>query len=439
MGLFSKVIKAISQNNNADLKEVNIEKAKFIKDFSMENRQLKELEKLAYKLKDGDKKDKVNKAIYYQKQGLYGEKNVYFELKNTFLPILCLHDIRLKYEEYVAQLDFVVISSRYICVLETKKLNGNIKINSSGEFIRIFNDKNKQGMYSPVSQNRRHINILKYILSKEISKEIDIESLVVMANEKTIIEQKEAPENIKKAIVKYDGIAAKLEELYGKKKPVITLEDMNKIAKILIKYNKTIAYDNVKKFAISKEDYIREEYSKEIKVENIIEEESDEEVNRIFEELRTFRNKEAKKCGYDYKKYHFVFPNSVIEQLIENMPDTLEELHSIKGLGEVKIGKYGQAILKILKGKNVNDGLRAKTAGKEIIKSREQLIDELKKYRLEKSRELGIKPYFIYNNAEMEELVDKKPENKEEMFKVKGFGEKKVESYGEDLLRILKY
>ena len=69
-------------------------------------------------------------------------------------------------------------------------------------------------------------------------------------------------------------------------------------------------------------------------------------------------------------------------------------------------------------------------------KDREQLIKELKEFRLLKAREGKIAAYLIFNNAEMEELISAYPANEEELLKVKGFGKKKVEKYGESVLRI---
>ena len=48
--------------------------------------------------------------------------------------MLCFHDIRLEYNDYVAQFDFIVITTKFIYVLETKKLSGDIEVNSDGRF-----------------------------------------------------------------------------------------------------------------------------------------------------------------------------------------------------------------------------------------------------------------------------------------------------------------
>jgi hypothetical protein len=120
----------------------------FVKDFTKENHQLLALSELFNKIVEGDQKDNIERDIKLLKYGIDGENNVYFELKNSFLPVLCLHDVRLEYEDYVAQLDFVAISNKFTCILETKKLSGNISIDSDGNFVRTL--KNKFGKDSTV-------------------------------------------------------------------------------------------------------------------------------------------------------------------------------------------------------------------------------------------------------------------------------------------------
>ena len=71
-------------------------------------------------------------------------------------------------------------------------------------------------------------------------------------------------------------------------------------------------------------------------------------------------------------------------------------------------------------------------------KSREQLIKELKAFRLEQSRLEKKKPYYIFNDAQMEDLIDKNPHSKEELLDVSGFGKIKVEQYGDFILKILQ-
>ena len=61
---------------------------------------------------------------------------------------------------------------------------------------------------------------------------------------------------------------------------------------------------------------------------------------------------------------------------------------------------------------------------------------ELREFRLQTSRKEGIKPYFIFDNKQMEDLISKYPTTTEELNTVVGFVPKKVEKYGENILKI---
>lgn len=66
-----------------------------------------------------------------------------------------------------------------------------------------------------------------------------------------------------------------------------------------------------------------------------------------------------------------------------------------------------------------------------------EVITSLKAFRLEQSRKEKIKPYYIFNDAQMQDLIAKNPQNKEELCQVSGFGKVKSEKYGDCILNIL--
>ncbi|MBD5544586.1 MAG: helicase [Lachnospiraceae bacterium] len=66
-----------------------------------------------------------------------------------------------------------------------------------------------------------------------------------------------------------------------------------------------------------------------------------------------------------------------------------------------------------------------------------EIFQKLKAFRLNKSREEQIKPYYIYNDNQLKELIEKMPASLEELKKVNGFGEIKAEKYGKEILDIL--
>lgn len=333
----------------------------FLKEFEKENKQLRDLIELSKKV-TSNKKELIERDILYLKHGLYGENNVYYELKNSFIPMLCLHDIRLEYNDYVAQFDFILITNKFIMVLETKKLNGDIEITSEGDFIRKFKDRNgkvykREGMYSPISQNERHVNILKEILTKEgIIKYTPIKSAVIIANPKTIVNKYKAPKNIQNSIIKYDQITNLIKkELNDKNNDRNLLEkSMYEIGNFILRNNKPIAFDYRAKYSLSEEDFIENE-------------------TKIEEDNNCDNSIQPKEIDMDEK----------------------------------------------------------------VVEDTTNLYELLRKYRLEICRAEGVKPYFIFNNAELDDLIQKNPKTKEELLKVKGFGAVKVEKYGEGILEIL--
>ena len=66
-----------------------------------------------------------------------------------------------------------------------------------------------------------------------------------------------------------------------------------------------------------------------------------------------------------------------------------------------------------------------------------ELFKRLKEYRWKKSKEEAIKPYYIYNDAQLKDLITKMPKNEMELQAVSGFGPVKVKKYGKEIIEIL--
>ncbi|PRR79829.1 NERD domain-containing protein [Clostridium vincentii] len=351
-----------------------IDKPIFIKDFCNDNTQLKDLQDLFDKLNDGEKKDVIEKDIMLQRYGISGESNVHYELKTSFMPMLCLHDVRIEHEDYVAQLDFVVITNKFLAVLETKKLNGNITVNRDGDFIRTIRTRRgrefKEGIYSPITQNARHSKIVKELLSQKLNiNKIPLKSLVVMANPKSIINKDKCPSDIKASLYKCDQVIKQLEKLQGDKKNEYNINEkrMYAIADLLLKMNTPIHFNNHAKYNLVERDFckygdvvktiaeviseivVKPEINKdeaiEEKVETVIKESSKKDINLLTKELKKFRLEASKE---ENTPAYCVFNNAQMEDLIEKYPVTLEKLLEVKGFGEKKIEKYGEGILRIM-------------------------------------------------------------------------------------------
>ena len=67
----------------------------------------------------------------------------------------------------------------------------------------------------------------------------------------------------------------------------------------------------------------------------------------------------------------------------------------------------------------------------------EKIRYKLKDYRLKVSNRDNLKPYMVFSNDTMEEVISAKPRCIDELMKVKGFGPVKCEKYGEDIISIV--
>lgn len=314
------------------------------------------------------------------------------------MPMYILHDIYLEDGELSAQIDYLVITRKLCFVLECKNLYGDIEINSSGDFIRTTEfggRKKKEGIYSPVTQNQRHLELIKKIKTerqKNFLKKIMVEkyfndfyrAVVVLANPKTVLSARYARKEIKENVIRADQLIA----------------------------------------------YIKEQCRNSKETEN-----SDEQMLTWAQSFLELHKETEKDYTARYQKYRKSAEASE-EVILESEPDGDKKGEESKGqcrdMEAYDMGNRSQ-IIKV----DLAEDKKAKDKKKENTTVDSALFQELRAYRLKKSREEGIKPYYLYNDSQMKDLMAKMPESTEEMLRVSGFGPVKTEKYGADILQIL--
>lgn len=361
MGLFTKKIGTVFLKETSDA------------DIFIEN--LQTLQEQA----EGKIKNEIATQIKLATYGKMGEDNVAFELKNSGLDMYVLRDIYLEIGNISAQIDYIVITRKYIYILECKNLIGNIEIDNNGSFIRtyeLFGKRIKEGIYSPITQNQRHLQVLKNVrkeskgnfftkLMFEKFFEENYKSLVVLANPKTYLNAKFAKKEIKEQVIRADQLIAYIKNMEMiKKENSMSREDMLELAQFYLECSQPNKSDYARKYA------------------------------EMIEAIR--------------------IPSLTVDAL------------------ENSAGKEGAFV-------SDRNTVKAEINGaSENSAQRDELIKRLKAFRLEQSRKEKVKPYFIFNDIQMNDLIDKNPKNKEELLKVSGFGNIKVEKYGDMILNILR-
>lgn len=73
----------------------------------------------------------------------------------------------------------------------------------------------------------------------------------------------------------------------------------------------------------------------------------------------------------------------------------------------------------------------------EFSEAQKALYQSLVNWRKEKSTTLGLPAYVLCNNAQISDIVRTKPTTKTELLAINGIGEKKVNEYGDDIIKII--
>lgn len=149
--------------------------------------------------------------------GLRGEKEVDYPL--SFLSkkdYLILHNLRLGDESGFFQIDSLILSQRFILILEIKNWYGTILFGENGQVTRIDDESKEEGFSNPIQQTK----LQQYRLRKWIEKQgifnIPIEFFVVISYPSTIIKSPPSKNLIPKNIIHNSELLFKIQDLDSK-------------------------------------------------------------------------------------------------------------------------------------------------------------------------------------------------------------------------------
>jgi hypothetical protein len=305
--------------------------------------------------------------IKYLEYGIIGEKNIIFELKNSHMPLVVLHDIYLEYQDLNAQIDFIVFTKKLCFIIECKNLYGDIEINHLGDFVRstrFGNKRIKEGIYSPITQNQRHLELMKKIhvekqtnLIKKFAVDKYFEdfnkSIVVLANPKTVLHTRYAKKETKQQVIRLDQLIKYIKEMDAASTQFADTDD-KMLARAQVYLNNHIhkekdytkKYDAYRVSTISvSSDLVQPTF---VAVENRIikKNEGNIESSAVYKQLKEYR---LLKSREENIKAYVIYTNQQLNDLIIKNPTSKTELLLIQGFAKARVDKYGEDILKILK------------------------------------------------------------------------------------------
>lgn len=288
--------------------------------------------------------DILKNEMYCIKKGLDGEKEIAYQLKKANVGMYVLHDVKIKYKNLTAQIDYIIITPVFTYYIECKNLVGNIIVNDKGDFIReyIINGKKvRNGMYSPLRQVEAQREVIRKIWEDNTSSFQKILAsrkfnyyrrvLVVAANQETILNTCNAPKNIKNKVIRSDALVRQIQYDYEHRDKNDYVDNKNGMEKSAQSYINLISGDNIDYY-----EYYKEKYCKNLcKIDNTT-------LKEKLIQFRKDRSSEMKIPAY------YVFTNDELDKIIELRPKTLEELKNLNILTPVKIKTHGEKIIEVI-------------------------------------------------------------------------------------------
>ena len=286
----------------------------------------------------------LKNEMYYIKKGLDGEKEIAYQLKKANVGMYVLHDVKIKYKDLTAQIDYIIITPVFTYYIECKNLVGNIIVNDKGDFIReyIINGKKvRNGMYSPLRQVEAQREVIRKIWEDRTSSLKKIfasknfnhynKVLVVVANHETILNTYKSPKDIKNKVIRADTLVRQIQYDYEHRDKNDYVDNKNGMEKSAQSYINLISDDNIDYYEYYKEKHCKDLY----KIDN----------ETLKEKLIQFRKDRSSKMKIPA---YYVFTNDELDKIIELRPKTLEELKNLNILTPVKIKTHGEKIIEVI-------------------------------------------------------------------------------------------
>ena len=284
------------------------------------------------------KNDNIQNEMYCIKKGLDGEKEIEYQLKKANVGMYVLHDVKVKYKDLTAQIDYVVITPVFTYYIECKNLVGNITVNEKGDFIREYNingKKIKKGMYSPLRQVEAQREVVRKIWENNVSslKRIFASKnfnyyrrvLVVAANQDTVLNTYKAPKDIKNKVLRADALVRQIQYDLDHRRSDDTFSSKKNMELTAQSYANLCISENIDYYEYYKNKFCQNNISDNLK-ERLV-------------ELRKTRASEMKIPAY------YVFTNDELEKLVELRPTSIDELKKLNILTPVKIKTHGESII----------------------------------------------------------------------------------------------
>ncbi len=153
---------------------------------------------------------------------------------------------------------------------------------------------------------------------------------------------------------------------------------------------------------------------------------------RLWQALRVWRMKQAEA---EVIPAYMIFGDKTLRDLVEKMPQDLNGLHDIYGLGEAKIDRFGHGILEVCR--NAADFSRDAVIRPQTERE-QQLRQKLEAWRYEQARAENCALHAVLSDESLADMLADTPETETDLEGVHGLGSVRAAKYGRDILAVCR-
>ncbi|MDQ0353086.1 ribosomal protein L37AE/L43A [Alkalibacillus filiformis] len=198
----------------------------------------------------------VETELYRERSGYAGELRVDYPLSKLDFPHFILHDLRLRLFQNFFQMDTLLLTERFVLILEVKNFTGIITINPTFNQLIQTVDGETHTYDDPVIQVEEQKQQQLQWLGFSSVHELPVETLVVMANPKATLDI--TSEKHRDYIIPISQLTQKIRDVSQKyREPIMPVDATSRLAHKMKDHHNFKNYNIEKNFRIHYDDYKR--------------------------------------------------------------------------------------------------------------------------------------------------------------------------------------
>lgn len=232
----------------------------------------------------------IKEQLAIRLSGYKGEKEIDYPL--TFLPnkdYFIFHDIRLKDEAHFFQIDTLIVTKKFVLILEVKNISGTLYFDSLFNQLVRSKDGEEVAFPDPMIQTKRHESQLRRWFAANKLPKVPVISLVVISNPQSVIRTSQDNHFIHQKVIHRDFLPHKISQIENSHTDMISEKEVKKWIRCLLKQHTPADFSILNRFKIQEDELIRGVFC--------------EECNHI-PLVRTHGNWYCSKCNHKSKQAH---------------------------------------------------------------------------------------------------------------------------------------